>query len=64
VSKKLNKKNNMKKIFTKEMLTNAVVTLGVVMIALAVHEKYVAPMLKGTATGGGSAPTTTPSAEA
>lgn len=40
----------MKKIFTKEMMTNALVTLGVVMVALAVHEKLVKPRLNGGAT--------------
>ena len=40
-----NKKNIDMKIFTKEMLINAGVTLAVVMVALYVHDKYVTPML-------------------
>jgi hypothetical protein len=40
------------KIFTKEMLINAGVTLAVVMVGLYVHDKFVAPKL-----GGGNAPT-------
>lgn len=46
----------MKKIFTKEMMTNALVTLGVVMVALAVHEKLVKPRLAGGSSDTGSAP--------
>ena len=38
-------KNIDMKIFTKEMLINAGVTLAVVMVALYVHDKYVTPML-------------------
>jgi hypothetical protein len=30
----------------KEMLINAAVTLAIVMVGLAVHEKFVSPMLK------------------
>lgn len=37
----------LKKIFTKEIMTNAVVTLAVVMVALAVHDRFVAPRVKG-----------------
>jgi len=33
-------------MITKEILINAGVTLVVVMVALAVHEKFVAPKLK------------------
>jgi hypothetical protein len=33
-------------MITKEMLINAGVTLVVVMVGLAVHEKFVAPRLK------------------
>jgi hypothetical protein len=40
-----NKKNIDMKIFTKEMLINAGVTLAVVMVALYVHDRYVTPML-------------------
>jgi hypothetical protein len=53
----------MKKIFTKEMMTNALVTLGVVMVALAVHEKMVKPRLNAGSNGGsngGSAPAPAP----
>ena len=46
----------MKKIFTKEMMTNALVTLGVVMVALAVHEKLVKPKLAGGSSDNGSTP--------
>ena len=38
----------LKNIFTKEMGVNALVTLGVVMVALAVHDKFVSPRLKGS----------------
>lgn len=34
------------KMITKEILINAGVTLVVVMVALAVHDKFVAPKLK------------------
>lgn len=34
------------KMPTKEMLINAGITLAVVMIGLAVHDKFVAPKLK------------------
>ena len=34
-----------KDIFTKEVMANAVVTLAVVMIGLAVHDKFVKPMM-------------------
>jgi hypothetical protein len=37
----------LKNIFTKEMMTNAVVTLAVVMVGLAVHDRFVSPRLKG-----------------
>jgi hypothetical protein len=40
----------MKKIFTKEMATNAVVTLAVVLVGLAINEKFIKPRLNG---GGG-----------
>jgi hypothetical protein len=46
----------LKKIFTKEMATNAVVTLGVVLVALAINEKFIKP----TMNAGASAPTPTP----
>lgn len=46
----------MKKIFTKEMMTNALVTLGVVMVALAVHEKLVKPKLAGMSNDNAPAP--------
>lgn len=36
------------KIFTKEMLVNATVTLAVVMVALYVHDKFVTPKMGGT----------------
>ena len=36
------------KIFTKEMLVNGVATLVVVMVALYVHDKFVAPKMGGT----------------
>jgi hypothetical protein len=36
------------KIFTKEMLVNATVTLAVVMVALYVHDTYVAPKMGGS----------------
>ena len=42
----------LKNIFTKEMLTNAVVTLGVVMIGLAVHDKFVRPRIMASNNGG------------
>lgn len=35
------------KIFSKEMLINAGITLAVVMVALYVHDKFVAPKLGG-----------------
>ena len=35
----------LKDIFTKEMMINAVVTLGVVMVGLAVHDKFVRPRM-------------------
>ena len=40
----------MNKIFTKEMLINAGVTLAVVMVGLYVHDKFVAPMVKASNT--------------
>jgi hypothetical protein len=39
------------KIFSKEMLINAGITLAVVMVGLYVHDKFVAPKI---ATGGTS----------
>lgn len=36
----------MKMIFTKENMTNAIITLAVVMVALHVYEKYVSPKKK------------------
>jgi hypothetical protein len=36
------------KIFSKEMLINAGITLGVVMLGLYVHDRFVAPKLKAT----------------
>jgi len=36
------------KIFTKEMLINAGVTLVVVMVGLYVHDKFVAPKMGGS----------------
>jgi len=44
----------LKDIFTKEMMTNAVVTLAVVMVGLAVHDKFVRPRI--SASNGGSTP--------
>ena len=38
----------MNKIFTKEMLINAGVTLAVVMVGLYVHDKFVAPKMSGS----------------
>lgn len=49
----------LKKIFTKEMVTNAVVTLGVVMIGLAVHDRFVRPEIQKrmkSANGGDTKP--------
>jgi hypothetical protein len=46
----LKKKLEMNKIFTKEMLINAGVTLAVVMVGLYVHDKFVAPMVKASNT--------------
>jgi len=54
IVKPLNKKKMLKNIFTKEMISNAVVTLAVVMVALAVHDRFVAPRLKGN--GGTATP--------
>jgi len=51
----------LKKIFTKEMATNAVVTLGVVLIALAVNEKFIKPRMNGGASAPSPTPTPTPS---
>lgn len=42
----------LKNIFTKEMMTNAVVTLAVVMVGLAVHDRFVRPRISGSANGG------------
>lgn len=36
------------KIFSKEMLINAGITLAVVMVGLYVHDKFVAPKMKAT----------------
>jgi len=44
----LKKKLEMNKIFTKEMLINAGVTLAVVMVGLYVHDKFVAPKMSGS----------------
>lgn len=44
----------LKNIFTKEMITNAVVTLGVVMVGLAVHDKFVRPRIMAS-NGNGNA---------
>lgn len=49
----------LKDIFTKEMLTNAVVTLGVLMIGLAVHDKFVRPRIMAS-NNGGSTPSPAP----
>lgn len=38
-----NQKNNYMKIFSKEMLINAGITLAVVMVGLYIHDKFVAP---------------------
>lgn len=35
----------MKKIFTKEMAVNSIVTLAVVLVALAVNEKFIKPKM-------------------
>jgi len=48
----------LKDIFTKEMMTNAVVTLGMIMIGLAVHDKFVRPRI--SASNGGSTPSPAP----
>jgi predicted PurR-regulated permease PerM len=48
----------LKDIFTKEMMTNAVVTLAVVMVGLAVHDKFVRPKMMGS--NGGSTPSPAP----
>ena len=45
---KIHKFIQIMKIFTKEMLVNSAVTLGVVMLALYVHDKFVAPKMGGT----------------
>lgn len=42
------KKNLDMKIFSKEMLINAGITLAVVMVGLYVHDKFVAPKMKAT----------------
>jgi len=39
----------LKDIFTKEVMANAVVTLAVVMVGLAVHDKFVKPMMSSSA---------------
>ncbi len=39
------KKNIDMKIFSKEMLINAGITLAVVMVGLYVHDKFVAPKM-------------------
>ena len=44
-------KNISMKIFSKEMLINAGITLAVVMVALYVHDKFVAPKLATDSTG-------------
>lgn len=58
----------MKKFLTPEMGINALVTLGVVMVGLAVHDKYVRPRMNASATnggnGGGANGTASPSAPA
>lgn len=41
----IQKKNRDMKIFSKEMLINAGITLAVVMVGLYVHDKFVAPKL-------------------
>lgn len=51
----------LKNIFTKEMMTNAVVTLAVVMVALAVHDRFVNPRLKGN--GGTTTPPIDPAVD-
>jgi hypothetical protein len=38
----------MKKIFTKEVAANAIFTFAVVMVALAVNEKFVKPRLQAS----------------
>lgn len=40
-----NQKNNDMKIFSKEILINAGITLAVVMVGLYVHDKFVAPKM-------------------
>lgn len=49
----------LKDIFTKEMMTNAVVTLAVVMVGLAVHDKFVRPRMMAN-NDGGSTPSPAP----
>lgn len=44
-------KNISMKIFSKEMLINAGITLAVVMVGLYVHDKFVAPKLATDSTG-------------
>jgi hypothetical protein len=50
----------LKKIFTPEVLGNAAVTLVVVMVALAAHDKFVRPRLSGN----GSTPAPAPAPKA
>jgi hypothetical protein len=47
----------MKKIFTKEMAGNAILMFGVVIVALAVNEKFIKPRISG---GNGMASTPAP----
>ena len=46
----------LKKMLTKEVLGNAVVTLVVVMSALAIHDRFVKPMIAKKSTGKSTAP--------
>lgn len=51
----------LKDIFTKEVMANAVVTLAVVMVGLAVHDKFVRPKMMGSGSAnGGSTPSPAP----
>ena len=50
----------LKDIFTKEMMINAVVTLGVVMVGLAVHDKFVRPRMMASNNDSTPSPAPTP----
>ncbi len=53
----------LKDIFTKEVMANAVVTLAVVMVGLAVHDKFVKPMMSSAPITPAPSPSPAPAVE-